>query len=94
MCLSIPSKVVNIDENNMATVETFGVFKNVTLDLVEEDIKVGDYVLIHVGFIMGKISEEDAKISLALYEEIVQKMNDGTIDILDGDMGFEHRLNQ
>ncbi len=49
MCLAIPSKVLNIDENNIAEVDTLGVKRKVSLDLIQEEIKPGDYVLIHVG---------------------------------------------
>ena len=61
MCLSIPSKVVAIDENNMATVDTMGVKRQVTLDLISEPVEVGEYILIHVGFAMNKISTEEAE---------------------------------
>lgn len=71
MCLSIPSKVTKIDENNIATVESMGVKREVTLDLVPEDVKVGDYVLIHVGYAMSKIDEESAKESIRVYEEMI-----------------------
>ena len=54
MCLSIPSKVVAIDENNVATVETLGVSRRVSLDLIAEPVAVGEYVLIHVGYAMAK----------------------------------------
>jgi hydrogenase expression/formation protein HypC len=91
MCLSIPSRVTEIDENNNATVETLGVLRKVSLDLIDEKIDIGDFVLIHVGFAMSKISEHEAKESLALYEEIAAKMRDGTIDELEGDMGFADR---
>ncbi|MDR0408518.1 MAG: HypC/HybG/HupF family hydrogenase formation chaperone [Campylobacteraceae bacterium] len=93
MCLSIPSRVVEIDENNNATVETLGVLRKVSLDLIDEEVQKEDYVLIHVGFAMSKMSEKEAKESLALYEEIADKMRDGMIDELEGDMGFVDRLN-
>ncbi len=78
MCLSIPSKVVKIDkERNMATVDTMGVTREAGLDLMEEDaIKVGDYVLLHVGFVMEKIDEEDAMESLKIYKEILEKLDE------------------
>ncbi len=78
MCLSIPSKVVKIDkENGVATVDTMGVRRDASLDLVaEEDIKVGDYVLLHIGFVMNKIDEADALDSLELYREIIAAMNE------------------
>jgi hydrogenase expression/formation protein HypC len=79
MCLSIPSKVVEIDENNYATVDTMGVKRKVTLDLISEPVHVGDYVLIHVGFAMNKISKEHAEDSIAAYNEIVEAMKDGSI---------------
>ncbi|KFN38922.1 MAG: hydrogenase assembly protein HypC [Sulfuricurvum sp. MLSB] len=78
MCLSIPSKVVKIDpETNTATVDTMGVQRTAGLDLMEEDsIKVGDYVLLHIGFIMNKIDEEDALESLRVYKEILDVMDE------------------
>ena len=88
MCLSIPSKVVAIDENNMATVDTMGVKRQVTLDLISEPVEVGEYILIHVGFAMNKISTEEAEESLKIYEDIVAQMNSGEIDEEDGDMGY------
>jgi len=88
MCLSIPSKVVEIDENNMATVDTMGVKRQVTLDLIGEPVAIGEYVLIHVGFAMNKISTEEALESIRIYEEIVAQMNDGGIDEEEGDMNY------
>ncbi len=78
MCLSIPSKVVEIDtESNVAIVDTMGVKRKAGLELVEqEEIKVGDYVLIHIGFVMNKIDEEDALESLKVYNEILEKLEE------------------
>lgn len=78
MCLSIPSKVVKVDqENNRATVDTMGVRREAGLDLMEEgDVKIGDYVLIHIGFIMNKIDEVDALESLKVYKEIFEKIEE------------------
>jgi hydrogenase expression/formation protein HypC len=78
MCLSIPSKVVEIDkELNLAVVDTMGVTRKAGLDLVEEgSVKVGDYVLIHIGFVMNKIDEEDALESLKVYNEILEKLDE------------------
>lgn len=93
MCLSIPSRVKEIDENNVATVDTLGTIRKVSLDLIDEEVKVGEYVLIHVGFAMGKIDEESALESLKIYEEIVKKMESGEIDELEGDMNFVAKSN-
>ena len=78
MCLSIPSRVVQIDkERNVAMVETMGVTREAGLNLMEEeDVKIGDYVLLHIGFVMSKIDEADALESLKMYDEIVQKLNE------------------
>ncbi len=74
MCLSIPSKVVSIDkEKNSAIVDTMGVKREVSLDLTEQDdIKVGDYVLIHIGFVMNKIDEKSAHESIDAYKEVIK----------------------
>ncbi len=76
MCLSIPSKVVEIDENNMATVDTMGIKRHVSLDLISEKINLGDYILIHVGFAMNKIDEEEALQSLEVYREMLEAMEE------------------
>ena len=88
MCLSIPSKVTHIDENNMATVDTMGVKREVTLDLIDEKVEIGDYVLIHVGFAMNKISKEEAQESLDLYGQIVEQMKNEEIDQSAGDCNY------
>jgi len=78
MCLSIPSRVTKIDtESNIATVDTMGVSREAGLDLMEEgDVKIGDYVLLHIGFIMNKIDEDDALASLETYKEILSIMDE------------------
>ena len=79
MCLSIPSKVIEIDENNVATVETLGVTRKVSRDLISEEVKVGEYVLIHVGYAMQKIDTQFALESLEVYKQIADDMSDGKI---------------
>ncbi|MDP3022065.1 MAG: HypC/HybG/HupF family hydrogenase formation chaperone [Sulfuricurvum sp.] len=78
MCLSIPSKVIEIDiQNNSATVDTMGIQRTSSLDLMEEgSIQIGDYVLLHIGFIMSKIDEEDALESLKVYQEILEQLDE------------------
>ena len=77
MCLSIPSKITKIDKtSNSATVDTMGVSREASLDLMEEgSVSVGDYVLLHIGFIMNKIDEEDALSSLEAYREVLEIMD-------------------
>ena len=77
MCLSIPSKIKSIDkEMNSCTVDTMGVERSASLDLIDQEVKVGDYVLIHIGFAMNKIDEVDALESLKVYQEIIEKMEE------------------
>jgi hydrogenase expression/formation protein HypC len=78
MCLAIPSKVVEINqEENIAVVDTFGTKRQASLNMMEEgEVQVGDYVLIHIGFVMEKIDEEYAKESLKTYQEILEKMDE------------------
>ena len=64
MCLGIPGQIIDIvdDENSIAKVDVSGVKRNVSVALVRPDgITAGDWVLIHVGFAMSKIDENEAK---------------------------------
>lgn len=64
MCLAIPGKIVELitEPVNLAMVEVTGVRRRVDLGLLEDDMPaVGDWVLIHVGFAMSKISEREAE---------------------------------
>ncbi len=63
MCLAIPGQIVEIfsDQQHTALIDVVGVRRKVDLGLLQDDMpKPGDWVLIHVGFAMSKISEEDA----------------------------------
>jgi len=72
MCLAIPSKVLKITEDNMAEVDTLGVKRVVSLDLMPEPVKEGDYVLIHVGYAMSKIDEKEALESIEVYKQLAE----------------------
>jgi hydrogenase expression/formation protein HypC len=64
MCLAIPGQVVELfpDQPNTAVIDVVGVRRKVDLGLLQDNLPVrGDWVLIHVGFAMSKISEEDAQ---------------------------------
>lgn len=77
MCLAIPSKVIKIDtETNLATLDTLGVMREASLDLMNEEVRIGDYVLLHIGYVMGKIDEEQAKLSLETYAEIIKTLEE------------------
>lgn len=77
MCLAIPSKVIEIKEDkNLAIVDTMGVRREASLDLLDEEVSVGEWVLLHIGYVMSKIDEQSAKESLKLYDEILQAMQE------------------
>jgi hydrogenase expression/formation protein HypC len=63
MCLGIPGQIVQLDETNahLATVEVTGVGRRINIGLLEDEgLSIGDWVLIHVGFAMSKIDEDEA----------------------------------
>lgn len=69
MCLALPAQVVAIDtQTDTATVALDEVKKDVSLMLVD-DVAIGDFVLIHVGYALNKISPEEAERTLALFAE-------------------------
>jgi hydrogenase expression/formation protein HypC len=78
MCLSIPSKVVKISEDKtMCTVETMGVQRDANLMMMANgDIAIGNYVLLHIGFVMNKIDEKEALASIETYKEILEIMDE------------------
>ena len=78
MCLSIPSKVVKVSEDGaFCTVDTMGVQRDANLMMMEDgDIAVGDYVLLHIGFVMNKIDDDEALASIETYKEILEHMDE------------------
>ena len=68
MCLAIPAKVVEI-EDNMGTIDMEGTRREVSL-LLLEDARIGDYVIVHAGFAIHKIDENEAMESIKLLREM------------------------
>ena len=69
MCLAIPARVVDMPDEETAVVDLAGVKKAISLALVE-DVAVGDYVIVHVGFALNKLDAEEAEKTLALFAEM------------------------
>jgi len=73
MCLAVPGKIVSIDESNpdlkMAKVNFGGVLKEICIQWLPE-VKIGEYVLAHVGFALNKIDEKDAEDTLKILREM------------------------
>lgn len=91
MCLGIPGQIVEMpDEHSLANVDFNGVRRKVNLGLVkDEGIQIGDWVLIHVGFALSKIDEEEANATLAMlngmgeaYEDELEALRESRLDDL------------
>jgi hydrogenase expression/formation protein HypC len=75
MCLGIPGRVVEMHDEHgiaMGTVDFGGVRRAVCLAYVADEIGLGDYAIVHVGFAISKVSEEEAKRTYALLAEMSQ----------------------
>jgi len=68
MCLAMPMKIISLDGGS-AVVEQAGVSRRVRVDLVP-DVREGEYVLIHAGFAIAKVQEDEALETLALFQEM------------------------
>ena len=89
MCLGVPAVITEVHDAGRATVEIGGVARMISTDLlIDESLTTGDWVLVHVGFAMSKIDEEEAKLSLQqikqlggdTYEDEVESFTSSKID--------------
>lgn len=71
MCLGVPGKVVEV-RDQVATVDFWGVRRQVRLELVDEPVACGDYVLNHVGFAIRRIPDVEIELTLQLYEQLLE----------------------
>ncbi|MGD1027998.1 HypC/HybG/HupF family hydrogenase formation chaperone [Candidatus Binatus soli] len=86
MCLGVPGKVLTVD-GSVATVDFFGVRRDVRLDIVDEPVEPGDYVMNHVGFAIRRIPPAEVKETLALYEQLLAAIS--SEDLLAADIRGE-----
>lgn len=82
MCLGVPGRIVEVDGVH-ARAEFWNIEKTVRLDVVDDDVEEGDYILNHVGFAIRKIPEEQVEETLALFESVLEG---GQADVLAGDV--------
>jgi len=73
MCLAAPARVISIADN-VATVDYGGVETQCRLDTLTEEVAVGDYVLIHTGFAIRRLSPEDGEETLRLFDELAKSL--------------------
>lgn len=76
MCLGVPGQVRSL-EGSVAVVDFWGVRRHVALDVVDEPVSVGDYVLVHVGFAIRRIGPEDLAETLAFFESLAAEDLEG-----------------
>ena len=69
MCLAIPVKIERIEDDSTAIADISGLRKAINISLVA-DVKAGDYVILHVGFALKKLDEEEAQKTLAMISDI------------------------
>jgi hydrogenase expression/formation protein HypC len=74
VCLAVPMKLIK-KEGNVGIAELSGVKREVRLDILP-DAEVGDFVIIHAGFAIQKLDEEEAQETLALFREVLRTEND------------------
>jgi len=90
MCLGVPGRVVEVSaDGTTAVVDFFGARRAVRLELVDEPVGPGDYVLNHVGYAIRRIPEDDIAGTLALYEQLLEEAERD--DLMAGDVRGEIR---
>lgn len=71
MCLGIPGKVIELNKNEQwAIIESFGVRNKILTMLVDEDFDIGDYLMVHAGYAIGKIDMNQAQQTLQILKKI------------------------
>ncbi len=76
MCLAIPGIVVEVD-GNVAVADFWGVRKRVRLDIVDAEVRPGDYVLTHVGYAIKRVPQKEAEETLRIFEEFIGERKEG-----------------
>lgn len=72
MCLAIPSKIVEIDELK-AVVDVYGARREINLMLMNDEVGLGDYVLVHAGFALQKVERESAREALEVITAFIER---------------------
>ena len=70
MCIAFPGKIISIDDNR-AIIDIEGTRREAFLDLIDEEVSIGDYVICHAGFAIHKVDEELAQEKLTLLRELI-----------------------
>lgn len=73
MCLAVPMQVISIDGDNIVA-EIDGVRREASLMIIEDEIRLGDFVVVHAGFVISKLDENEAQITLQLMREMLPEL--------------------
>ena len=83
MCLAIPGKVIEITDKNgikMGRIDYAGTINEACLAYVPE-VEIGQYVIVHAGFALNVIDEEEAKKTFELWDEMIEKAAEDGVDV-------------
>lgn len=76
MCLGVPGKVIEVHDDYTATVDFWGIRRKVRLEVCDEPVQPGDYILNHVGYAIRRIPDESIEETLSLYETLLEESED------------------
>ena len=71
MCLALPAQIIHIFDADKATVNLGGITKEISIALLDE-VAIGDYVIIHVGYALTRLDEQEALRTLDLFAQMIQ----------------------
>jgi len=71
MCIAFPGKILSIDEDNFATIDIGGTQRDACLDIIDEEVCIGDYVICHAGFALHKVDEQAAREKLKFLKLLI-----------------------
>jgi hydrogenase expression/formation protein HypC len=74
MCIAIPAEVIELKDGNIAVVDYGSLQQEIRVDLV--DVSIGEYVLVHVGFAIQKLSKEEALETLEVFKQVYDAMEE------------------
>ena len=93
MCLAIPVQIETVEPNDLAVVNIGGIRKTISVALIDE-VAVGDYVILHVGYALNKLDEEEAQKTLALFGELDEQTQAAHLDGQLDDLSEDHQGNE
>lgn len=88
MCLGVPGRIVEVN-GLIAVVDFWGIRREVRLELVDQPVEVGDYILNHVGYAIRRIPDEDIQGTLDLYEQLLREAGTDDSDLMAADVRGE-----